>query len=312
MPIFKPIFGRSVPQHAHGRSSASRHARVANSASHPGAAPIRGPQRRLLHAAPPPARRRRRRRDCGVARVLCASADQKILHGLQPERGVPRLHGGGRREHGGCAGRARAGRARGRSTTFTSDVMPPRAAARAQPVARGDAVAAADARRVHGAHARAVVGAHRRAVRGLGVPDGSLDPLFGGAPHWQLKLARYPPVPPPADSVGVGAHTDSGFLTLLLQDDVGGLQVQPSDGRWVDVPRRRRRPRVQPRRGRRARERRLLESDAAPRARAAARASACPSSTTRGSRPSSARWRCPPSSSGSARRASAGATRRTS
>ena len=70
----------------------------------------------------------------------------------------------------------------------------------------------------------------------LRVPDGSLDPLFGGAPHWQLKLARYPPVPPPADSVGVGAHTDSGFLTLLLQDDVGGLQVQPSDGRWVDVP----------------------------------------------------------------------------
>ena len=43
-------------------------------------------------------------------------------------------------------------------------------------------------------------------------------------------------MPPPADSVGVGAHTDSGFLTLLLQNDVGGLQVQPSDGRWVDVP----------------------------------------------------------------------------
>ena len=34
---------------------------------------------------------------------------------------------------------------------------------------------------------------------------------------------------------GVGAHTDTNFLTLVLQDEVGGLQVF-SQGAWIDVP----------------------------------------------------------------------------
>ncbi len=32
------------------------------------------------------------------------------------------------------------------------------------------------------------------------------------------------------------AHTDSGFLTLLAQDGVPGLQARARDGAWVDVP----------------------------------------------------------------------------
>ena len=36
--------------------------------------------------------------------------------------------------------------------------------------------------------------------------------------------------------LSVGAHTDSGFLSLLLQDDVGGLQVMNGAGEWVDAP----------------------------------------------------------------------------
>jgi isopenicillin N synthase-like dioxygenase len=34
---------------------------------------------------------------------------------------------------------------------------------------------------------------------------------------------------------GVGEHTDYGLLTLLAQDEHGGLQVE-SGGRWIDAP----------------------------------------------------------------------------
>ncbi len=36
--------------------------------------------------------------------------------------------------------------------------------------------------------------------------------------------------------LGVGPHTDLGCLVLLLQDEVGGLQVQNCNGKWVDAP----------------------------------------------------------------------------
>ena len=54
-----------------------------------------------------------------------------------------------------------------------------------------------------------------------------------------LRLLRYPPGRISANAepeLGVGAHVDSGCLVMLLQDEIGGLQVQNSRGEWIDAP----------------------------------------------------------------------------
>lgn len=61
---------------------------------------------------------------------------------------------------------------------------------------------------------------------------GTADPLL------LLRFFNYPtrPVPPGLDvQWGVGEHTDYGLLTMLWQDDVGGLQVRTDQG-WVAAP----------------------------------------------------------------------------
>ncbi|XP_022723474.1 gibberellin 2-beta-dioxygenase 8-like [Durio zibethinus] len=49
-----------------------------------------------------------------------------------------------------------------------------------------------------------------------------------------LRLNRYPPCPILLEIFGLMPHTDSDFLTILHQDQVGGLQLV-KDGKWVAV-----------------------------------------------------------------------------
>lgn len=49
-----------------------------------------------------------------------------------------------------------------------------------------------------------------------------------------LRMNRYPPCPIPSEVFGLMPHTDSDFLTILHQDEVGGLQLV-KDGKWFAV-----------------------------------------------------------------------------
>ena len=74
----------------------------------------------------------------------------------------------------------------------------------------------------------------------LGSPPDVFDSAFAEAPATLIKVVRYPARA--ASSQGVGAHRDSGVLTLLLAEPGSrGLQVRrgrradPDEG-WIDVP----------------------------------------------------------------------------
>lgn len=68
---------------------------------------------------------------------------------------------------------------------------------------------------------------------GLGLPRHHLRDTFGERPLSFVKLISYPRTP--EGEAGVNAHHDAGFLTLLLQHRVGGLQALAPDGEWIDV-----------------------------------------------------------------------------
>lgn len=85
-------------------------------------------------------------------------------------------------------------------------------------------------------------------ARGLGLDEGKLLAAFE-KPISTLRFIRYPPRT--AESFGdlgqevwidethhlIGKpHVDSGFITLLAQNGVSGLQAQNKAGDWLDVP----------------------------------------------------------------------------
>ncbi|WP_407314907.1 2-oxoglutarate and iron-dependent oxygenase domain-containing protein [Pseudomonas sp. nanlin1] len=71
----------------------------------------------------------------------------------------------------------------------------------------------------------------------LGIERDFFDKRFQ-APVSVLRLIHYPPRDhaTSAEQKGAGAHTDYGCVTLLHQDNAGGLQVRNVQGEWVDAP----------------------------------------------------------------------------
>lgn len=84
-----------------------------------------------------------------------------------------------------------------------------------------------------------LIGVARKLLRAwalaLGAEESYFDANFG-EPSTLLKIVRYPGTNEPEPQQGVGAHKDSGVLTLLwVEPGKGGLQVE-RNGTWVDAP----------------------------------------------------------------------------
>jgi flavonol synthase len=74
-----------------------------------------------------------------------------------------------------------------------------------------------------------------RLSAGLGLEEGAMEEAFGGDEVIFLqKINFYPPCPQPELALGVAPHTDLSTLTVLVPNEVPGLQVF-RDGQWHDV-----------------------------------------------------------------------------
>ncbi|KAI3716076.1 hypothetical protein L6452_23141 [Arctium lappa] len=70
----------------------------------------------------------------------------------------------------------------------------------------------------------------------LNLPANRLEPFFSKDQTTFVRLNHYPPCLAPDLALGVGRHKDAGALTILAQDDVGGLEVKrKTDGEWIFV-----------------------------------------------------------------------------
>jgi isopenicillin N synthase-like dioxygenase len=73
-------------------------------------------------------------------------------------------------------------------------------------------------------------------ARSLALPDDYFSAALR-EPLTYSQLFTYPSFPPSDETrFGAGAHVDWGLFTILLQDDVGGLEVSTADGRWMPAP----------------------------------------------------------------------------
>ena len=69
----------------------------------------------------------------------------------------------------------------------------------------------------------------------LGLPEGFFEAWYQ-RPLVRLSLLHYRPPPSLHDEdleIGAGEHRDTGAFTNLMQDQVGGLEVQERSGEWI-------------------------------------------------------------------------------
>ena len=70
----------------------------------------------------------------------------------------------------------------------------------------------------------------------LGLPADYFQAHYTADPTLLFRVFHYPGSDAQdPDSWGVGEHTDYGLLTLLYQDEVGGLAIK-KDGEWLSAP----------------------------------------------------------------------------
>jgi isopenicillin N synthase-like dioxygenase len=72
-------------------------------------------------------------------------------------------------------------------------------------------------------------------ARSLELDENYFAERLTGNPLTLFRIFNYPATVNRQESWGVGEHTDYGVLTILKQDEAGGLQVK-SKSRWIDAP----------------------------------------------------------------------------
>jgi isopenicillin N synthase-like dioxygenase len=79
----------------------------------------------------------------------------------------------------------------------------------------------------------------RAFAEALGQSPDVFEPIYRSAPNQHIKIIRYPGRDSDSDVAasgqGVGPHKDSGFLSFILQDGVGGLEVEAENGAWIEA-----------------------------------------------------------------------------